>query len=45
LVGYWRVTVDDAAGFVVFRLRLPDGSFRDLYRADFTADEGWKTGR
>ena len=45
LVGYWRVTLDDDAASVVFRVRRVDGSLGDVYRADFTEDAGWRTGQ
>ena len=45
LVGYWRVSLDDDAASVVFRLRRADGALGDVYRADFTEDGGWRTGQ
>lgn len=43
--GWWKVSVAGQYVEVDYRLRLPDGSFVDLYRANFSEKEGWKASR
>lgn len=43
--GWWQVTAYGETLDCIFRLRTPDGAFRDIYRLHFAPANGWKASR
>ncbi len=44
LYGWWRITIRGGGLDATFRMYDLDGGFRDVYRVDYSVEDGWRIG-